>query len=155
MKKMNVNLVTLCLIALGALSIAAGPTRANAQAPGPHPHYMKCVANMRAARAVLQGNFANPAHAQAAREVTDEIDHAINDLKYALKVEGRDSDAPVPPNTDIPPTGRLQAALDYLSKAYADASGPESDPAAYKSQAAALQRIDRSRNVLKFALTGH
>jgi hypothetical protein len=153
MKNRKANLVTLCLIALGVLSLAGGPARANAQQ---HPHYLHAIADLHAAHAQLVAPFQNPAHIQAAREVMDEIDHAINDLKFAAKADGKSGEIPAPPvDPSLPPMARLQACLDYLDKAHADVGGIERDPAAMNSQAAATQRIDRSRNVLKYAMTGH
>jgi hypothetical protein len=157
-KMMNLKekLVTMCVIALGALVLTSGSMPAAAQMPGPHPEYLRAIADLNAARAVLKGGgWVVPAHAQAASEVIDEIDHTVNDLKYVAKVDGTNPNAAFPPDASGSPEGRLHSALAYLDKAHNDVSGPESDPVALKGRDGALSRIDRSRNVLKHALTGH
>jgi len=152
MKNTKMKLITSSLIVLGALLIVSAPRQASAQQ---HPHYLHAIADLHAAHAQLVAPFQNPAHIQAAREVMDEIDHAINDLKFAAAADGKNGNVPVPPDAGLPPIGRLHACLDYLDKAHADVSGIETDPAAINSQAAAIKRIDRARNVLKFAINGH
>ena len=152
MKTRISNLITKYLIAMCALALCAGMTLpASAQS---HPDYHQAIINLRNAKARLASNLPDQNLAQAAREVGDEIDHAINDLKFASKMNDTDANVNVPLISDagVSPSQRLHAAIDYLNKAYADASSKETDPAAMRSQAAALQRIDRSRHVLKHAL---
>ncbi len=108
MRKLQVNLIAKYWIVLCALILAGGSTPIYAQMPGQHPGYLHAIRDLREARGLLQYNFTNPAHIQAASSLTREINAAIRDLKNASHIDEKDAQT-VPPNKDLPPEGAALA----------------------------------------------
>src|SRR5271170_4750228 len=105
MRKLKVNLFTLCAITLCGLMLAGSATQTDAQTPGAHPGYLRAIRDLREARGLLQGNFTKPTHIQAASSATAAIDSAIGELKLAAKVDEKNLGNVPPPDNALPPEG--------------------------------------------------
>jgi hypothetical protein len=147
MRKLQVNLIAKYWIVLCALILAGGSTPIYAQMPGQHPAYLHAIRDLREARALLQYNFTNPAHIQAASSLTREINAAIRDLKNASHIDEKDLQT-VPPNKDMPPEGRFHQIRDLLNTARSDAKGTETDPSAISSRDGGLHHIDEALSIV-------
>jgi hypothetical protein len=143
MRKLNVNLVAQCGIVLCGLLLMGNATRAKAQQlPGPHPNYLHALRNLREARGLLQINFGQAAHVQAAAIALPAINDAIGELKAASKLDDKSLGDVPPPNNSLPPEGRFHKVADLLASAHHDTKGQESDPAAIPYKERALKHID-------------
>src|SRR5271170_5841846 len=114
MTKSQVNLIARCFMALCALLLAGVSSQVDAQMPGQHPEYLHAIRDLREARGLLQYNFTNPAHIQAASSLTREINAAILDLKSASHIDEKNLQT-VLPNKAMPPEGRFHQVRDLLN----------------------------------------
>ena len=147
MKTLQVRLLAQCAILLGALLSIGNVTPANAQMPGPHPPYLHALQNLREARNLLQTNFGDPAHAQAAAAALPEINSAIGDLKTASKLDDKNL-GDVPPATNGPAEGRFRRVAQLLALAHHDTKGPEADPIALPAKERAQKHIDAASAII-------
>jgi len=146
MKKSHIRLIAPFCFALCALLVVGVSTnKVDAQAPpGPHPHYLHAIRNLREARTKLDYPFKEPLHQQIAAAAKPEIDDAIGDLKKASHLDDKDIGEVPPPNDNLPENGTFHNVSDLLAQARKDADGPESDLAARPFRDHALKRIDQA-----------
>ncbi|AXC15316.1 hypothetical protein ACPOL_6072 [Acidisarcina polymorpha] len=147
MIKTKANPLIQWIVVCGLVFAGAGAS-APAQMPGHHPAYLHALRNLREARSLLQTNFGNPVHAQAAAQALNEIEHAINDLKNSAGADGKALQDVPPSNRNLPPAGRFHQVADLLRAAHNDVSGAESDPAAIQNRDGAERRIDSASAII-------
>lgn len=143
MSKSGKNRMAQWSFALCALLFTVTPARIYADVPGPHPGYLHAIRDLREARELLQTNWGNPRHAQAASAIIQEIDLAIGDLKHASRLDEK-SLAAVPPSKGMAPEGRFHKVQILLNESRTDISRPESDPVAVPHRDHALEHINNS-----------
>jgi len=148
MRKLKVNLVALCGIALCGLLLAGSATPTDAQTPGNHPAYLRAIRDLRQARSLLQHNFTQPKHVQAASAAVRWIDEAIGDLKNASKVDEKSLGDVPGPKTMPDDDGRFHAVASLLKSAREDASFTESDPVALPYKDRALKHIENAEGAI-------
>jgi len=152
MRKLKVDQIALCAIALCGLLLAGSTTQTDAQIPGPHPEYLHAIRDLRQAHGLLQHNFTQSKHVQAAAAALPEINGAISDLKSASKLDEKNLGDVPPPTTNIDPDGRFHMTADLLSRARHDVAGTESDPVALPYRDRALKHIDAASAAIAKAL---
>ena len=135
-----------------ALFFAGSTTPTDAQMPGPHPEYLHAIRDLRQARGLLQHNFTQSKHVQAATAALPEINAAINDLKSASKLDEKNLGDVPPPATNLDPDGRFHMTAQLLSRAHHAVSQPESDPVAMPYKDRALRHIDAASAAIAQAL---
>jgi hypothetical protein len=144
MKKSHIRLIAPFFFALCAVLFAGVPTQVDAQAPGPHPHYLHAIRNLREARAKLDYPFKEGLHREIAASAKPLIDEAIGDLKKASRLDEKDLGAVPRPNFNLPENGTFHNISDLLAQAAKDVGGPEADPIAIPMRDHAAARINQA-----------
>jgi hypothetical protein len=154
MKKSQVSIIAQCSIILCALLLSASP-RLWAQAPPPpggtHPEYLHAIDHLRQARGILQVPYNEPLHKQAAAQAIPVLDHAIDHLKNAARLDGKSLAGVPPPDNHLDEKGKFHKVAELLQMAHHDlaGTGPESDPSARGPRDAALKDIDEANAIIQ------
>jgi hypothetical protein len=113
---------------LSGLLLIALPFAANADLPGRHPFYLHALADLRAARWMLETRPGDPAVRAEEETAIIEIERAMGEIKRAAIDDGKDVRDHV--GVDLPPErgGRLHRALELLRKVRSDVAREEDDP---------------------------
>ena len=114
---------------------------ARADTPGPHPHYLHALSDLRHARAWLTALGENNVMGREMDAVAN-IDKTIADLKQASIDDGKDLNDHPPVDTTIKHGRRLHNALDLLKSARKDIDFTEGDPAALGWRDGARKHLD-------------
>jgi hypothetical protein len=133
----SLALATGCILALvgGNISVA------HAQMPEPHPHYLRALSDLRAARAWLTALGENNVMGREMDAVTN-IDKAIADIKQAAIDDGKDLNDHPPIDAHLKHRGRLHRALALINSARKDLRYAEGNPAALGWRKGALKHVN-------------
>jgi hypothetical protein len=131
---------------------SCGPTRQAAPPPARHPHYLRALSDLRAARWMIEHRPGDWAQSLDEQQAVNRIDAAINEIKQASIWDGKNINDH-PPVTEVSnQPGRLHAALDYLREARQEISLAEDNGAVQGLQTRAYQHIDGAIGSVKRAL---
>ncbi len=122
--------------------LAALPFAASADLPGKHPYYLHALADLRAARWMLEHRPGDAAVSGQEDAAITEIDAAIGEIKRAAIEDGKDIHDH--PRMDAPNDrrGRLHKALEILRKTHDDVAREEDDPMTKGLRNRAVGHID-------------
>lgn len=127
-----------------ALIVATPAWTAN---PGAHPAYLHALSDLRDARAHLEHLASEPVDQQEERAIA-EIDKAIDEIKRAAIMDGKNIQDHVQIDAHLVHNGRLHKALELLDRAKADVSGEEDQPDTRGLRARVVQHIDEARHTV-------
>src|SRR5271163_198794 len=145
---MRSSMLQIVAAAAVALFVAA-PTWADN--PGRHPAYLHALSDLRDARAHLEHLSSDPVDQQEMHAI-DQIDKAINDIKHAAIMDGKDIQEHMPVDAHMVRDGRLHKALELLDKAKRDVSGEEDQPDTQGLQLRVIHHIDEARRSVVHAI---
>ena len=131
-----------------ALFVAA-PTWADN--PGKHPAYLHALSDLRDARAHLEHFSGDPVDQQEEHAIV-EIDKAINEIKHAAIMDGKDIQDHMPVDAHMVRNGRFHKAMELLDKAKRDVSGEEDQPDTQGLQLRVIHHIDEARHSVAHAI---
>ena len=128
------------------------PLMANADSPGKHPYYLHALADLRAARWMLEHRPGDAAVSGQEDVGIAEIDAAIREIKRAAIDDGKDINDH--PKVDVPADrpGHLHKALELLRKVRADVTREEDDPAVKGLRNRAIGHIDAAIHATERAI---
>lgn len=127
-------------------------SRPAAPPPPQHPHYLRALSDLRAARWMIEHRPGDWAQTMDEQQAVHRIDAAINEIKQASIWDGKNINDH-PPVTEVSEQpGRLHAALDYLREARGEISHEEDNGAVQGLQARAYQHIDGAIGAINRAL---
>jgi hypothetical protein len=129
--------------------IVAAPTWADT--PGKHPAYLHALADLRDARAHLERLASDPVNQDEDNAVIA-IDKAIDEIKRAAIMDGKNIADHMPVDAHLPLRGRFHKALDLLNKAKADVSGEEDQPDTQGLQMRVIHHIEEAHHAVKHAI---
>jgi hypothetical protein len=139
------------LFGLVMIFASCAPSR-RAAPPPQHPHYLRALSDLRAARWMIEHRPGDWAQSMDEQQAVNRIDAAINEIKKASIWDGKNINDH-PPVTEVSnQPGRLHAALDYLREARQEISSEEDNGAVQGLQARAYQHIDGAIGSTKRAL---
>jgi hypothetical protein len=139
------------IIALAGIALlGASPTWADT--PGKHPAYLHALSDLRDARAHLQQVTSSNSIDQAEMHAIEQIDKAINDIKQAAIMDGKNIQDHVPVDAKMDRPGRLHRARELLDKAHHDVSGEEDQPDTQGLQMRVIKHINQARNSVQHAI---
>ncbi len=140
------------LKAMGALLALATLVPLGLMAQG-HPHYREALRNLQFARAVLApGDRGWGPVAEDQRRATAEIDRAIEEVRRAAEMDGRNPNDVPPVDMRWEPHDRLQRASEALRHAREAISQVEMNPAAHMVRDRAYRHIDEAQHALHHAM---
>lgn len=149
--------VSYTLIAAVAAMLAMSlSTVARADTPGPHPHYLHALSDLRMARAWLTALGENNVMGREMDSVGN-IDKAIADVKSASIDDGKDLNDHPPVDVKVKHKARLIKALDLLRGAKKDLDYDEDDHKAlgwrHKAQKHTQDAINATKQAIKDAIS--
>jgi hypothetical protein len=140
------------LFGLVVIFASCAPAHRAAPPPPQHPHYLRALSDLRAARWMIEHRPGDWAQSMDEQQAVNRIDAAINEIKRASIWDGKNINDH-PPVTEVSnQPGRLHAALDYLREARQEISYEEDNGAVQGLQARAYQHIDGAIGSAKRAL---
>jgi len=122
-----------------------------ADTPGKHPAYLHALSDLRDARAHLERLASDPVNQEEDHAIVA-IDKAIDEIKRAAIMDGKNVSDHMPVDAHLPLRGRFHKALDLLNKAQADVSGEEDQPDTQGLQMRVIHHIDEARRSVKHAI---
>lgn len=138
------------IIALAGIAfLGASPTWADT--PGKHPAYLHALSDLRDARAHLE-HASNDPIALEQMHAIEQIDKAINEIKSAAIMDGKNVQDHMPVDAKMDRPGRLHRARELLDKAHHDVSGEEDQPDTQGLQMRVIQHINAARNSVQHAI---
>jgi hypothetical protein len=145
---MRSSMLHIVAAATVALFVAA-PTWADN--PGRHPAYLHALSDLRDARAHLEHFSSDPVDQQEDHAIV-EIDKAINEIKHAAIMDGKDIQDHMPVDAHMVRKGRFHKAMELLDKAKRDVSGEEDQPDTQGLQLRVIHHIDEARHSVAHAI---
>jgi hypothetical protein len=145
---MRSSMLQIVAAATVALFVAA-PTWADN--PGKHPAYLHALSDLRDARAHLEHFSSDPVDRQEEHAIV-EIDKAINEIKHAAIMDGKNIQDHMPVDAHMVRNGRFHKAMELLDKAKHDVSGEEDQPDTQGLQLRVMQHIDEARRSVGHAI---
>jgi hypothetical protein len=137
------------LMALTAgLAMVAAPTVKAQEVPGPHPHYLHALSDLRAARHYLNDGWAWDPVRHDDNEAIHEIDGAINEIKKASIDDGKGLNDPFTIDTHLSPHDRFRKANELLLSAHNDLSKAEDVPQSRGLRDRALGHVDKAHQIV-------
>ncbi|MGD0444031.1 MAG: hypothetical protein ABSA39_08855 [Edaphobacter sp.] len=138
------------LMILGAGLVAAiAPMTVQAQeVPGPHPHYLHALSDLRAARHYLNDGWAWAPVRHDDDAAIREIDAAINEIKKASIDDGKGLNDPFTIDTHLSPHDRFRKANELLWSAHNDLSKAEDVPEARGLRNRAIGHVDAAHHIV-------
>jgi hypothetical protein len=128
----------------------AAPLALFAQA---HPHYLQALRELQFARAVLApGDRGWGPVAADQRRATAEIDRAIEELRHAAEMDGRNPNDVPPVDMHWEPRDRMRRASEALGRARDTIGQEEMNPAARMVRDRAFRHIDEAQHALRHAM---
>ena len=129
---------------VGLTAAPAAPLSSAAAPAAVHPAYLRAIADLRYARALLfRPDWGPVMHDQ--RAAVDEIDHAIGEAKRAAVDDGKNPDDHPPIDRKAGWEGRFRQAAELLSSAERDLSSGESNGAAAGWRNSALANVRNAK----------
>ncbi|HEY2679611.1 MAG TPA: hypothetical protein VGI65_21770 [Steroidobacteraceae bacterium] len=135
---------------IGVALLAVSPTWADT--PGKHPAYLHALSDLRDARAHLTQTTSNETVDQAQAHAIDHIDKAINEIKQASIMDGKNIQDHMTVDAHLDHPGRLHNALDLLNKAKSDVSSEEDQPDTKGLRMRVMQHIEDARLSVEHAI---
>lgn len=120
----------------------AVPLALRADTPGPHPHYLHALSNLRAARANVERRGGDLKMRWDEHKAVAAIDLAIHDIKEAAIDDGKDINDHPPVDANLAMPGRLHHALDLLHEAHDEVTKYESNEFAHGLQARVIKHVN-------------
>jgi len=127
---------------LSGLLLVALPFVANADMPGRHPFYLHALADLRAARWMLEHQQGDRAGRGAEDVAVLEIEKAMGEIKRAAIDDGKDIHEHSGVDLPVDYPGRLHKALELLRKVHSDVAREEDDPMTRGLRNRAVEHID-------------
>jgi hypothetical protein len=143
-----VKTLATAVFGLSAFLLFALGTPAQAQ----RPHYLHALSNLREARALLQSD-SRPGFGSERDRAIGEIDRAIDEVREAVRDEGRNPHR-TPPPAGGDPNRPLRSALALLDEARQDIASGTDETGHVGLQMRALRHIDEARRAIDHALHG-
>jgi hypothetical protein len=137
------------IAASGIALLVAAPSWADM--PGKHPAYLHALSDLRDARAHLEHFSSEPVNVEEEHAIAN-IDKAINEIKRAAIMDGKDINDHMPVDAHVAPVGRFHKALELLDKAKRDVSGEEDQPDTQGLQMRVIRHIDEARHSVEHAI---
>ena len=122
-----------------------------ADTPGKHPAYLHALSDLRDARAHLERLASEPVNQEEDHAIVA-IDKAIDEIKRAAIMDGKNIGDHMPVDAHMPLRGRFHKALDLLNRAQADVSGEEDQPDTQGLQMRVIHHIDEARRSVRHAI---
>jgi hypothetical protein len=145
---MRLSLLKIVALAGAALCVSM-PTWADT--PGKHPAYLHALSDLRDARAHLEHVSSDVINREEAHAI-DKIDKAINEIKQAAIMDGKNIQDHKPVDAQMVDAGRFHRALELLDKARQDVSGEEDQPDTMGLQVRVIRHIDEARRSVQHAI---
>jgi hypothetical protein len=136
------------LLAIGVLALFAPATMKAQEVPGPHPHYLHALSDLRAARHYLNDGWTWGLVKHEDKDAIREIDAAINEIKRAAIDDGKSLNDPFPIDTHLSPHDRFRKANELLWAAHNDLTKAEDVPEARGLRDRALGHIDEAHRIV-------
>ncbi|HVO46613.1 MAG TPA: hypothetical protein VMT29_09780 [Steroidobacteraceae bacterium] len=137
---------------LSGLALTAAPYAAFADLPGKHPHYLHALADLRAARWMLEHRPGDAAVSGQEDVAITEIDAAIGEIKRAAIDDGKDIHDHVGVDGPADRPGRLHKAMELLREAHGDVAREEDDPMTRGLRNRAVGHIDGALHATEVAI---
>jgi hypothetical protein len=129
--------------------VAAAPVWADN--PGKHPAYLHALSDLRDARAHLEHLSGDPVDREEEHAIAH-IDKAIEEIKHAAIMDGKDIQDHMPVDAHLVRNGRFHKALELLDKARRDVSGEEDQSDTQGLRLRVIRHIDEARRSVKHAI---
>ncbi|MGD0940595.1 MAG: hypothetical protein ABR905_12900 [Terracidiphilus sp.] len=136
------------LLAVGVLTLFASATMKAQEVPGPHPHYLHALSDLRAARHYLNDGWAWGPVKHDDKEAIKEIDAAIDEIKRAAIDDGKGLNDPFPIDTHLSAHDRFRKANELLWSAHNDLSKAEDVPESRGLRDRAILHIDEAHRIV-------
>jgi hypothetical protein len=121
-----------------------------ADTPGRHPAYLHALSDLRDARAHLEHWSGDPVDHEEEHAI-EHIDKAIDEIKRAAIMEGKDIHAHMPIDAHLMRRERFHRAMELLDKAKHDVSGEEDQPDTRGLQMRVFHHIDEAQHSVQHA----
>lgn len=131
------------------LCVALIPNSAPAQ--NRHPAYLRALADLRSARAHLQGPDRGEMH-KAEQEAVTQIDQAMDEIRRASIDDGKGPNDHEPIDTKMDPGTRLHHAMELLDRAGRDIAESEDNQSAKDLQQRAYEHIRKAKEQVQQAI---
>jgi len=135
------------LAMIGTTAITAGTALAK-QVPGPHPHYLRALSDLRMARAYLHDNWAWEPVRKDDDHAIREINAAIDEIKKASIEDGKDLDDHPAIDTRLTPQNRFAKANELLWAAHQNLAKAEDVPQARGLRDRAIGHVDAAHQIV-------
>ncbi len=139
------NLARLLVVLLAAIV----PLAARADQPGPHPHYLHALSDLRAARGHIERRGGDAQMRWDEAGAVAEINAAIRDIKAASIDDGKDLDFHPPVDSKMDRPGRLHRGLELLRSAHHDIDQEESNDFARGLRGRTLKHLDKAIHLVE------
>jgi hypothetical protein len=137
------------ILLVGAMFATAGSMPMQAQqVPGPHPHYLHALSDLRAARHYLHDDWSWGPVRHDDDEAIRQIDAAIHEIKKAAIDDGKGDNDPFSIDTHLSPHNRFRKALDLLRAAKDDLSHAEDVPEARGLRDRSIGHVDAAVQIV-------
>jgi hypothetical protein len=122
-----------------------------ADTPGRHPAYLHALTDLRDARAHLEHLSSDPVDHAEGRAI-DNIDRAIDEIKRAAIMDGKNIQDHMPVDAHLLRRDRFRKAMELLNKAKQDVSGEEDQPDTQGLQLRVVNRINAALHDVNHAI---
>ena len=137
------------MVLTAGMIVAAAPMTIQAQeVPGPHPHYLHALSDLRAARHYLNDGWAWEPVRHDDNEAIRQIDAAINEIKQAWIDDGKGLNDPFTIDTHLSPHDRFRKANELLWAAHNDLSKAEDVPQSRGLRDRAIGHVDKAHQIV-------
>lgn len=131
----------------GSMVMLAGSAVAQ-QVPGPHPHYLRALSDLRMARAYLHDNWAWEPVRKDDDHAIKEINAAIDEIKKAAIDDGKNLDDHPAIDMHLTPQNRFVKANELLWAAHQDLAKAEDVPQARGLRDRAIGHVDAAHQIV-------
>src|SRR6202789_1687149 len=139
------------VLAAGLVAAMVPMTVQAQEVPGPHPHYLHALSDLRAARHYLNDGWAWDPVRHDDNAAIREIDAAINEIKKASIDDGKGLNDPFTIDTPLSPHDRFRKANELLSSAHNDLSKAEDVPESRGLRDRAIGHVDKAHQIVDTA----
>jgi len=139
------------VLAAGLVAATAPMTMQAQEVPGPHPHYLHALSDLRAARHYLNDGWAWEPVRHDDNTAIHEIDAAINEIKKASIDDGKGLNDPFTIDTHLSPHDRFKKANELLWAAHNDLSKAEDVPESRGLRDRAIGHVDKAHQIVDTA----
>jgi hypothetical protein len=135
-------------LAVGVLAVFVPTTVKAQEVPGPHPHYLHALSDLRAARHYLNDGWVWGPVKHEDNDAIREIDAAIGEIKRAAIDDGKSLNDPFPIDTHLSPHDRFRKDNELLWSAHNDLSKAEDVPESRGLRDRAIKHIDEAHRIV-------